>query len=223
MFYLLDKLATALRGGTREVLESAVDANALRILGQEIYECEANLRQAKQHLAQVMANKLKLQRQLAQSQQRLAEQEEVIREHLAQQEEQQASALAENLVAQEAMVLQQTEQCKQLEAYEQRLLKTLKMTAIKLEHNRAQLAMAQTTQHAQQAVGKLAQQSNRHSDSFERMQDSLDRIQTQQSAFEDHLLAMEQIDRYLKTGSTRGNNKDKQVQATLDRLRPKAA
>lgn len=41
MSYLLNKLATALRGGTREVLASAVDANALRILGQEIYECEA--------------------------------------------------------------------------------------------------------------------------------------------------------------------------------------
>lgn len=223
MFYLLNKLATALRGGTREVLASAVDANALRILGQEIYECEANLRQAKQHLAQVMANKLKLQRQLEQSQQRLTAQEQAICEHLAAQEQQQASALAVHLVAQEAMVAQQTEQCQQLEAYEQRLLQTLKMTAIKLEHNRTQLAMAQTTQHAQQAVGQLAQQTNRQSDSFERMQDSLDRIQTQQAAFEDHVLAMEQIDRYLKTGSKRGNNKDKQVRATLERLRSKAA
>lgn len=223
MFSLIDKLATALRGGAREVLESAVDANALTILGQEIYEAEASLRQAKQHLAQVMANKLKLQRQLTQSQQRLAEHEAVIREHLARHEEQQANDLAENLVAQEALVAQQSEQVKQLDAYEQRLLQTLKMTAIKLEHNRSQLAMAQTTRHAQQAVGKLAQHTNRHSDHFERMQDSLDRIQTQQSAFEDHLQAMEQIDCYLTTGSKRGNNKDKQVQATLERLRPKAA
>lgn len=38
MLYLIEKLATAVRGGTREVLETAVDANALRILGQEIYE-----------------------------------------------------------------------------------------------------------------------------------------------------------------------------------------
>ncbi len=164
-----------------------------------------------------------MQRQLDQSRQRLAAEEAVIREHLAQQEEQQASALAEDLVVQEDLVKQQTEQWQQLEAYEQRLLQTLKLTASKLEHYRAQLAMAQTTQHAQQAAGKLAQQSNRHSDSFEKMQDSLNRIQTQQSGFEDHLLAMEQIDRYLQTGSQRGNNKDKQIQATLERLRPKAA
>lgn len=223
MFYLLEKLATALRGGTREVLESAVDANAFRILAQEIYEAEASLRQAKQHLAQVMANKLKMLRQLEQSRQRLTAEEDTIREYLALQEEQQANALAEDLVVQEELVTQQTEQLKQLEAYEQRLLQTLKLTASKLEQYRAQLAMAQTTQHAQQAAGKLAQQSNRHADSFERMQDSLDRIQTQQSGFEDHLLAMEQIDRYLKTGSQRGNNKDKQIQATLERLRPKAA
>ena len=37
MMYLIEKLVTAMRGGTREVLESAVDANALRILAQEIY------------------------------------------------------------------------------------------------------------------------------------------------------------------------------------------
>lgn len=223
MFSLVEKLATALRGGTREVLESAVDANALRILGQEIYESEASLRQAKEHLAQVMASKVKLQRQLEQSQQRLADQEATVREHLARQEEQQASVLAEDLVFQEDLVSQQAEQVKQLEAYEQRLLQTLKTTAVKLEIYRSQLAMAKTTQHAQQAVGKVAQQSNKHGNSFERMQDSVDRIQTQQSAFEDHLQAMEQIDRYLKTGSKRGNNKDKQVQATLERLRPKAA
>lgn len=223
MFSLLEKLATAVRGGAREVLESAVDANALRILAQEIYEAEGNLRQAKQHLAQVMANKLKLQRQLKQSQQRLAEQEQLITEHLAQQREQQASVLAESLLDQEDLVQQQTEQVKQLEAYEQRLLQTLKMTAIKLEHYRSQLAMAQTTQHAQKAAGQLAQHANQHSQSFERMQDSVDRIQTQQTAFEDHLQAMEQIDCYLKTGSKRGNNKDKPIQATLERLRPKAA
>ena len=37
------KLATAQRGATREVLESAVDANAIRIFAQEIYECDASL------------------------------------------------------------------------------------------------------------------------------------------------------------------------------------
>lgn len=223
MLYLLEKLATALRGGTREVLESAVDANAIRILGQEIYEAEAGLRQAKQHLAQVMANKLKLQRQLEQTRQRLVVEEDTIREHLERQEELQARVLADDLVLQEDLVAQQTEQLKQLAAYEQRLLQNLKLTASKLEHYRAQLAMAQTTQHAQQAAGKLAQHSHRQSDSFARMHDSLERIQTQQSGFEDHRLAMEQIDHYLKTGSQRGNNKDKHIQATLERLRPKAA
>jgi hypothetical protein len=34
---------------------------------------------------------------------------------------------------------------------------------------------------------------------------------------------MEQIDRYLKTSSQRGNNKDKQIQATLERKRSKVA
>ena len=223
MMFLLSKLATALRGGTREVLEAGVDANAVRILGQEIYECESNVRQAKEHLAQVMANKLKLQRQLEQSQKSLAEKEQVIREHLAQQKEQQANLLVEELVAQEDLVKQQQEQCKQLEAYEQRLLQTLKMTATKIEHYRAQLAMVQSTHHAQKALGKLSEHANAHSNSFERMQDSLERIQAKQTAFNDHLQAMEQINTYLDTGSKQGSQKEQQIKATLERLRPKAA
>ena len=64
MFSLIKKLATAHRGGAREVLESAVDTNALRIFAQEIYECESSLKQSKHHLSGVMADKLKIKRQL---------------------------------------------------------------------------------------------------------------------------------------------------------------
>ena len=43
MFNLIQKLSTAVRGGTREALETAVDANAIRIFSQEIHESERQL------------------------------------------------------------------------------------------------------------------------------------------------------------------------------------
>ncbi len=80
----------------------AVDANAIRILGQEIYESESSLRQAKQHLAQVMADKLRLQRQLDAQQTQLVAKEALIRRHLEQGDEAAALSLAEDFSQHEA-------------------------------------------------------------------------------------------------------------------------
>ena len=219
MFYLIEKLATAVRGGTREVLETAVDANATRILGQEIYESESHLREAKQHLAQVMADKLRLQRQLEAQKTHLATKEALIRRHLEQGDETAALSLAEDFSQHETRLEQQQRQHAQLHAYEQRLLQTLKSTANKLEHYRAELRMAQATQHAQQAVGKLSRHANVHSDKFARMQDSLERIRQRHDTFDDQMQAQQDIDAYLNGDLPPAQQTREQAAAVLARLR----
>ncbi len=219
MFYFIEKLATAVRGGTREVLETAVDANALRILAQEIYECESGLRQAKQHLAQVMADKLRLQRQLEAQQTQLAAREAVICRHLEQGDEATALSLAEDFSQHEARLAQQQQQHAQLQAYEQRLLQTLKNTANKLEHYRAELRMAQATQHAQQAVGKLSRHANVHSDTFARMEDSLERIRQRHATFDDQMQAQQDIAAYLNGDLPPVQQAREQAAKVLERLR----
>jgi len=52
---ILNKLITALRGGINDVGESIVDSQALRILDQEIRDADAELKQAKESLANIMA------------------------------------------------------------------------------------------------------------------------------------------------------------------------
>ena len=219
MLYLIEKLATAVRGGTREVLETAVDANAQRIFAQEIYECESNLRQSKQHLAQVMAEKLSLQRQMDTHKTKMAGKENAIRAQLQQGNEAAALPLAEELAQQESWLETQQRQHEQLAAYEQRLLHTLKTVASKLEHYRAELRMAQATTHAQQAMGKLARQPNAHSETFSRMQDSLERIQQRHHAFDDKLEAMQQIDAYLSGEPTEKQQCQQRAVEVLARLR----
>lgn len=197
MMYLIGKLATAMRGGTREVLEAAVDANALRILDQEIHECEDSLRQSRQHLAEVMAEKLRLQRQLDAARKKMASKEDFIRSRLERQDEAGALELADELAQQEDWLENQQAHCDQLHDYEQRLLKTLKSTTFKLEQYRAELRMSQATRRAQQVAGKLSRHANTHGDSFARMQDSLERIRQQHETFDDRMQAMQQIDSYM--------------------------
>lgn len=219
MLYLIEKLATAVRGGTREVLETAVDANAQRIFAQEIYECESNLRQSKQHLVQVMAEKLSLQRQMDTHRTRMVSKENAIRMQLQQGNEAAALPLAEELAQQESWLETQQRQHAQLVAYEQRLLNTLKTVASKLEQYRAELRMVQATTHAQQAMGKLARQPNAHSETFARMQDSLERIQHRHQAFDDKLEAMQQIDAYLSGEPTEKQQYQQRAVEVLARLR----
>ena len=219
MLYLIEKLATAVRGGTREVLETAVDANAQRIFAQEIYECESHLRQSKQHLAQVIAEKLQLQRQMETHKTKMAGKEDAIRTQLQQGNEAAALSLAETFAQQESWLETQQQQHEQLAAYEQRLLHTLKTAASKLEHYRAELRMAHATQHAQQAVGKLSRHANQHGDKFARMQDSLQRIHQQQDAFGDRMEALESIDAYLVGEPSPQQQAREQAAAVLLRLR----
>lgn len=197
MLNLIQKLSTAMRGGTREVLETAVDANAIRIFAQEIYDCESSLQQAKQHLAGVMAEKLKLKRQLDIQADRVKHCETEVRARLQADEQEKAQLLAEEMAQQENLLTQLQQQYDKLQGYEQRLLHALKTTAHKLEQRRAELRMAQATQHAQQATGKMSGHINEHSDKFACMQESLDRIQRKQDDFDDRMQAMGEIDAQL--------------------------
>ena len=206
MWYLVEKLATANRGKTRECLEQAVDANAVRIMGQEIYEAQAQIRQAKQHLASVIADKLRLQRELSQQQQKQQTLEQTIREQLQIGLEPKALQLAETLATHEALLTQTQQHFQQLQDYEQRLLQDLKASSAQLEYYCHALRMAKTTQQVQRAQELMSQQLYSQSHDFSRIQDSLERIQSVQHTKADKLQALEQIDAYIK-GTGRENRR----------------
>ncbi len=219
MMQLIHKLSTAMRGGTREVLESAVDANDLRILAQEIYECETSMGQSKQHLANVLAEKISLKRSLDAQVAGKVSKEEAIRQRLGQGDEAGAMQLAESLAAQETLIEKQQANYDQLQSYETNLLHVLKNTAFTLGEYRAELKMAKATQQAQKTVGKLSIHQNQHSDSFAQMQGSLQRIRQRQESFDDQLQAAEQIDAHLKGEPTPQAQRSQKAKDILDRLK----
>ena len=219
MFDLILKLATARRGGTREVLESAVDANAIRIFAQEIYECECSLKQSKQHLSGVMAEKLKLKRQLDAQVNKVSKSEAKVRARLEANDEGAAMQLAEEMAQQETLLTSLQQQYDKLQAYEQKLLKTLKITAQKLEQRRADLRMAQATRHAQKALGSVSCHANQHSDKFLQMQESVDRINRKQEDFDDRMQSMDEIDAQLSGELTENEQTRCKAEDILARLK----
>ncbi|WP_020394470.1 PspA/IM30 family protein [Thiolinea disciformis] len=219
MWYLVNKLMTAARGGTREVLEQAVDVNALRILGQEIYQSEALLREAKNHLAKVMAEKLQAQRQLEILKGKISQKEQVIRDHLQAQRESEALALAQTLAALEAQAQQRQTQVDQLQQYEERLLQQVKDAAQQLDHYRSSLSMAKATQHAQAVTQKLHGTTQLQTDQFGAMQETLERIERKQQLEADRLSAQQTIHHYLHDEPTIVQQRQQQALLILERLK----
>jgi phage shock protein A len=221
MMQLIQKISTAMRGGTREVLESVVDANALTILSQEIYECEASMRQSKQHLANVIAEKISLKRKLEAQKANLKSKEEAIKVKLRQGDEVGAMHLAEAVAAQEALLEKQQGNYNQLAGYETDLLRVLKNTAYTLGEYRTELNMAKATLEAQKTMGKLSMHENTHSDSFAKVQDSLDRIRRRKETFDDQMQAMQDIDAHIKGEPTPQQYRSSRAEEILNGLRAK--
>lgn len=222
MWHLVNKLFTAARGGTREVLEHAIDANTLRILAQEIYESEGLLREAKRHLTEVMAEKLQAQRQLELLSSKVAAKELKIREQLQAQQETSALQLAQALAPLEQQCQQQQQQVAQLQAYEERLLQQVKEAAQQLEHYRSALTMAKATQHAQAVTQKLNSNTQLQSDQFNAIRDTLNRIQQQQLLEGDRLTAQQTMQRYLNDEPSVQEQRQQQAHAILERLKAAA-
>src|SRR3974390_2507075 len=82
---ILTKLWTALRGAANEAGEAAVDANATRILDQEIRDADNELREARVALAGMMGKQSVEQNHLAEKQAKLEEYAGYIRQTLAKQ------------------------------------------------------------------------------------------------------------------------------------------
>lgn len=223
MLDFIQKLSTATRGGTREILEHAVDANALRILSQEIYECESSLKESKQHLANVIAEKISIKRQLDGQKRRISAKEDAIRARLEEQDETTALLLAEELAQLEGWVKTQQQQHDQLQDYENNLLQALKKTAFSLSQYRNELNMARAVDQSQKSVGKLSIHENKHSNKFANMQESLDRIKQKHESFDDQMQAMQNIESHIKGEASSQEINKKRAEEVLARFKNKVS
>ncbi len=99
---VMSKIWTAIRGGAREVGESVVDANGIRIFEQEIRDAKDNIAKAKSSLTEVMANKMQASRKLNQLNQQISEHEGYVNQALNKGDEALALEIAEKIAEYES-------------------------------------------------------------------------------------------------------------------------
>lgn len=223
---LINKLATAVRGGTREVLELAVDANGLRIFAQEIHECEAAIGRAKHDLCQVSAERIRLQREADGLQADLDRKTKQAEMALQQGEEDLAMEAAKWIAGNELLLSDIRSKKGRLEAHEDQLKQGLRTAIAEVQDYRRELRMAQATASAQSATQKISNCSDTIVDCFDEMQTSLQRIKAGQQHFADTLAAARSIDSELSSKSLdqrlaalESESKSGSAEAVLERIR----
>ncbi|WP_334328070.1 PspA/IM30 family protein, partial [Gilliamella apicola] len=94
---IFKKLVTALRGGINEAGETIVDTQALRILDQEIRDADSELKQAKESLANILAQQKLAEKIVKETQSKIDEYESYAIKALESGNEELALEVAEKL------------------------------------------------------------------------------------------------------------------------------
>jgi phage shock protein A len=226
---IFSKIVTAVRAGAREISESVVDANAIRIYEQEIKDAKASLISAKQNLTQVMAREIQCEREIQHLKQdietlenRALEALDHSNDSLMDEVVEKISKLDQTLVTQLAVKREYSDHILRLKD----LMK--KAEQIILEHER-ELAMVKTTDSVQKATRSIMQSYGSGTTKLLNAKSSMERIKHRQKTTEDRWTAEEILEKELN-GSPLGDkpkasdmgDTDNVKNAILERIRKRS-
>ncbi len=178
---ILTKIFTLLRGGANEAGQAVVDANALRILDQEIRDAGTELTRSKQELTKVMAQRQLLAGKSRDRDAKRAEYEGYIAGALRKGDEALAREVAERLAAVENDLTTDVQTLATYDGSITSLKSAIGETERKLARVKQQIDTVKATEAVQRAQGAVASRSAGANGKVGTALDSLERIQAQQA------------------------------------------
>lgn len=227
---LLQKILTLFRGTAHEAGQSVVDANALKILDQEIRDAGNELTRSKEELTKVMAQRQLLATRSADRQTKKAEYEGYIAGALRQGNEALAREVAERLATVETDLKQDEQTLAQYDGSIRSLKQAITETERKLARVKQQVDTVKATEAVQRAQGAVASRHSGANGKVVTALDSLERIQARQAERGARMQAAAQLE--AETGDNDLNTKlasagllgsSGSVDSILDRFREKPA
>jgi phage shock protein A len=191
---ILKKLFTAVRGGAREVGESIVDANGIRIFEQEIADAKNALAKAKKSLTEVMAKEMQTKRKISALDDSITEHENYATQALEQGNEALALEIAEKIGEFEA---EKDEHQQVLNGFSQHIVvlkQQVKEAEKSIKENQRQLTMVKTTESVQKATMAVNSTLNTNDSSMVNARQSLERIKQRQQDRQDQLGAAKELE-----------------------------
>ena len=226
---IFGKIMSAIKGGAREVGESIVDANAIRILEQEIVEAEQNMQKAKRDLTEVMAKQMQEAREVGRLKKEVTDHEGYASQALDKGDEALALEVAQKISTLELELQEHQQAHTTFENHAKRLKELVRKSEAIIRDHKRQLTMVKTTESVQKATASITDSFSSTQSKVNSAQESLKRIKQRQQDYDDKLKASEDLQAELtgeplemklkQAGITA--SAEQSSQAILDRIKAK--
>jgi len=191
---MFSKLITLFRGGAHEAGAAVVDANALRILDQEIRDADAALNRARDDLAALVARRRILEKEVAGLGDQAGRYEGSARAALAKGDEALAREVAQRIAELEQEVATKTPQLADMRAAEEKMHETIAATQQRVEGLRREIEVVKVNESVQRAQAAVAARGSGAQASLGSAADSLKRIKERQAIRDERFKASAELE-----------------------------
>ncbi|MDP3174530.1 MAG: PspA/IM30 family protein [Phenylobacterium sp.] len=188
------KMFTLFRGAAHEAGASVVDANALRILDQEIRDADTALGKARDDLAALVARRRILEKELQSFRDQAQRYEGSARAALAKGDEALAREVAQRIAELEQETTLKEPQVGEMRSAEERLHQIIAATQQRVESLRREIDVVKVNESVQRAQASVASQGAGATASLGSAADSLKRIKERQAIRDEQFKAAAEIE-----------------------------
>ncbi len=191
---VLKDLMQAVRGGANEVGEAIVDANAIRILEQEIRDAESAIASAKQSLTRMKSSEIGLKRDLSTLGADIADYEQKAIAALNAGEEALATEVAERIAELEGERDDKAGEQAALNEEVNKIHAMIKARERTIQKNKRELDKVRTVQELQRATESVSRNFAATGSKGHRVSQALDRVKAKQQNWQDRMEAGEWLE-----------------------------
>ena len=188
---VLKDIFTALKGSANEVGEAVVDANAIRILEQEIREADEAIGKAKQSLTRMKGTEIKLKRDVATLEADIGDYEQKAMAALNAGEEGLATEVAERIAELETERNEKASEQAGLDAEINKIHSMIKARERTIQKNKRELDKVRTVKELQRATETVSSNFAATGSSEHRVSKALERVKAKQQGWQDRMEAGE--------------------------------
>lgn len=189
-----NKLSALFRGAAHDGAQGVVDANALRILDQEIRDADTAQGKARDELAKLVARRRMLETETAQLADQARKYESSARAALAKGDHDLAREVAQRIADLERDSTQKATQSAELRASEEKLRQIISQTDVKIEALRREIDVVKVNESVQRAQSAVIARSGGAGSNLGSAADSLKRIKERQAVRDEQFRIHAEVD-----------------------------
>ena len=186
---VLKDLMQAIKGGANELGEAVVDANAVRILEQEIRDAETAISSAKQSLTRMKSSEIRLRRDLSTLSADVADYEQKAIAALNAGEEALAAEVADRIAEVEGEREDKAGEQAALNAEVNKIHAMIKARERTIQKNKRELDKVRTVRELQRATESISRNFAATGSKGHRVSQALDRVKAKQQNWQDRMEA----------------------------------